>query len=375
MIEGLNRFGATHIEEHKKEMDTMDKQRVIAHVSCMLNRGMATAAETSHFADRPHDQLVERLGQYLNLHQPFLADIHLERSHALNEKGVDLLLTAFGARIGFQIKSHFDVTEGNFNANVKRQLAESRTHGLDKYYVLVCCPIANNGNQYGLKISTLINDLSVMKTDYHCAYGPESAVKLFDGTAALSQPEFAARIKQYTYEPTDWNKLIDELYSRIAGQAGQAQHGAAVLDHDRHKFSESNAIMSETDLKELLDKLYGDHSYRNDRMNKLEAFHHFFQLEDNRFITPELMKLCDDLRASVRKVLEFTASEFFTFPTNQMDRYCLAPSLHVDRADEVVSESGHTRYSDLTMNLNNFIEEIDQRYLDYRRRVKELLAV
>jgi hypothetical protein len=78
----------------------MDKQRVIAHVSCFLNRGSAPAADTALFAGKLHEELVDQFVQYLTQHQAFLPDMHLERSHALNEKGVDVLLRAYGARIG-----------------------------------------------------------------------------------------------------------------------------------------------------------------------------------------------------------------------------------------------------------------------------------
>jgi hypothetical protein len=153
----------------------------------LLNRGTARAEDSSLFENMPHDELVEKFAAYLNTHRHYLGYCQIEQSHALNDKGVDILLTAEAGKVGFQLKSHFDVGEKAFAANVKRQWAESHSHGLDHYFILICSPLADGGDDYSQKISHLLNELSQMKTNYHTALGPRNAVQFFRGLPPVSR--------------------------------------------------------------------------------------------------------------------------------------------------------------------------------------------
>jgi hypothetical protein len=46
----------------------------------------------------------------------------VERTQNLNDRGVDLFLFSYDAKIGFQIKSEYDVSEDRFAANVKTSI-------------------------------------------------------------------------------------------------------------------------------------------------------------------------------------------------------------------------------------------------------------
>lgn len=113
---------------------SMIKKQSIRLIEGLLNRGISSKDATSLFAKMSHEDLVCRFTDYLNKHRHFLGYCHIETSHALNDKGVDVLLLSGGCKVGFQLKSHYDVTEEEFAANVKRQLAESFCHDLDQYY-------------------------------------------------------------------------------------------------------------------------------------------------------------------------------------------------------------------------------------------------
>lgn len=352
----------------------MDKQRVIASVSCILNRGTAPTGDTAYFADRLHSQLVERLRTYLDAHHQYLADMQLETSHALNEKGVDLLLKAFGTRIGFQVKSHFDVTQNNFNPKVHTQLAQSQAHALDKYYILVCCPLEHNGTNYTQRISTLLNDLSLLKSDYHCAFGPENVVRLFNGAAPLTDQEFGSRISQYTYEPTDWKQLLDKLSERVVDLAAQVQQGAAAIEHDRKIFAEANKLVSEESLGEFLEDLAMDHKFREGPMGKVDAFRRFLRREENKYTDAAVRQRCDTLLAAVESMIEFTFHEFKPLPHNQTERYCMMPEGNIDRSVSTTPEQ-RNRYSELEKSLKAVVKQLDAAYLEYRKSVRERLAV
>jgi hypothetical protein len=158
-------------------------------VTALLSRGLSDKESTAYFAEVSHDTLLTQFASYLNQHRHFLGICHIEQNQALNDKGVDLILQTEDAKIGFQIKSHFDVSEKLFAANVKRQLAESFTHGLTHYFIIVCCPLDYDETSYAGKISHLLSELSQMKTSYHQAYGPANAVPYFVNPTVLSRDE------------------------------------------------------------------------------------------------------------------------------------------------------------------------------------------
>jgi hypothetical protein len=100
-------------------------EQLAIEVLCLLDRGTATPTETRYFVEKCHDELVEEFRQYLELHNSLLGTPHIEITQALNDRGVDVLLQRGFCKVGFQIKSHYDVSEEKFAANVKRQLTES----------------------------------------------------------------------------------------------------------------------------------------------------------------------------------------------------------------------------------------------------------
>ncbi len=147
---------------------------------CLLNRGTVSPSETAFFQTVKHDALVDSLRQYLNAHRRFLGGCHLEATQALNDKGVDLILESDGTKVGFQIKSHFDSTEDDFNRKVKAQFAESLSFGLDHYYVILCCAMIKNGkHDYAMKVTHLRNELALFRKVNFTVYGPQTMATLF----------------------------------------------------------------------------------------------------------------------------------------------------------------------------------------------------
>jgi len=136
-----------------------------------------------------HDDLLRQFVAYLNAHRHFLGYCHIEECHALNDNGVDIILRSESVKIGFQLKSHFDVKEKDFASKVKRQMTESLAHALDLYVILICCPMQDGKPPLSHKISHLLNELSILHTPYHVAFGPQNAAQYFRGLPLLTRDE------------------------------------------------------------------------------------------------------------------------------------------------------------------------------------------
>ena len=172
-------------------MTTPDSYRAI--LDCLLNRGLSSDASTSWFKGVKHDKLVDILKIYLDDHRHFLGHCRIEGRQALNDRGVDVLLAANGFKAGFQIKSHFDVTEDAFAANVKRQFAEALSYGLDHYYILICSPLCVGKTDFGPRISHLTNELSLFQNVRFDIFPPSYSVTLFSSPVRVSRNELHFR--------------------------------------------------------------------------------------------------------------------------------------------------------------------------------------
>ncbi len=158
----------------------MANQGLTRVLHCLLNRGTVSPSETAFFQAVKHGALIDTLAQYLNAHRRFFSGCHIEATQALNDKGVDLMLEAGGTRVGFQIKSHFDATEKDFNRKVKAQFAEALSFGLDHYYVMLCCAMIKDGNSdYAMKVTHLRNELALFRKVSFTVYGPQTTATLF----------------------------------------------------------------------------------------------------------------------------------------------------------------------------------------------------
>ncbi|TKI57481.1 hypothetical protein E8L90_19585 [Brevibacillus antibioticus] len=138
----------------------MSVQDSILRLTTIINRGYASEEATKIFTEEKHDALVQQLAEYISRHDHLIGKVNVTVSQALNDRGVDLHVEMNDCKVGFQIKSHFDVTEKHFAANVKRQCTESLAHGLKKWYQ---------------RINYLINEFSTFKSGYIGVFGPQHA--------------------------------------------------------------------------------------------------------------------------------------------------------------------------------------------------------
>lgn len=163
---------------------------IIRVLKCLLNRGVQSEEETSFFQDVAHDDLVNALVVYLNNHRHFLGNCQIESHHALNEKGVDVIVTTDDCKVGFQVKSHFDLKEKDFAAKIKRQFAESFSHNLNYYFILICAPlVTDEGKDYRLKVNNILNEFSFFKNVDFQPYGPRTTVGVFRELPKVSREE------------------------------------------------------------------------------------------------------------------------------------------------------------------------------------------
>ncbi|TCL32193.1 hypothetical protein EV210_12313 [Anaerospora hongkongensis] len=156
-------------------------QDFIERMNILLNRGVAAVDETCYFTDKPHAELIEQLKMFLYNHQHLLGNIQIQTTQALNDHGVDLLVTNLNNsyKVGFQIKSHFDVKEKDFSSKVKSQHSDSNVFGLNRWYLLICSPLWDGKKDLSFKVNYLINTFKMHGGEYVSTIGPDSAVKIF----------------------------------------------------------------------------------------------------------------------------------------------------------------------------------------------------
>jgi hypothetical protein len=158
-------------------------------VDCLLSRGSLGDPETEYFRGILHDTLISTLTDYLNSHRHFLGICRVERAQNLNDRGVDLFLFSDDAKIGFQIKSEYDVSEERFAANVKRHFTEALSHSLTYYLILICAPMTTHKS----RISHLMNEMLLIENIEFSIYSPNSLVSPFRDKPTVTRDELLLR--------------------------------------------------------------------------------------------------------------------------------------------------------------------------------------
>jgi hypothetical protein len=205
----------------------MSKANIIAAIGIILNRGTSSPDDTNYFEDRNHNDLVEEFTEYLEHHTPHLGPFHPEITQALNDRGVDLILEGDDWKIGFQIKSHYDVRQDNFAANVKRQLAESFAHGIDKWYLLICSPLSTKNENFSDRITHLVNEISSLQTKYVAVYSPRATIAYFNNAEPIDEDEFRLEYQRRSFEQTTAEQIQELLRN---AQRRPAEIAAEILD-------------------------------------------------------------------------------------------------------------------------------------------------
>lgn len=190
----------------------MKEENLVTSISILLNQPTTDEKDIKYFENKKHDELVDELKQYLLKNGDYIGNPHLEFLQGLNDHGVDLLLkTHNNIKVGFQVKSHFDVAENDFAKNLKRQIAESSFHDINKLYILICAPFKSGKNNYKSKISHVLSELSGFKTNYHCAYSPTSCIGLFLKNIKANNEDFFSTFKKYSIGKIDKAEIINEV--------------------------------------------------------------------------------------------------------------------------------------------------------------------
>ena len=144
--------------------------------------------------------------------------------------------------------------------------------------------------------------------------------------------------------------------------------------HDKRQFKKADRIMPETLLRQVLQLLKHDHSYTGEDFEPVERFWRMFNDIGEQFISPQLNSSLLKLRSSMGDLFDFTSANFFAFPKQARDRYCLYPELNVDRGgtgsrEQFIVYDGHAR------DLDRIVETMLEAYAEFRRSVKETLFI
>ena len=149
-----------------------------------------------------------------------------------------------------------------------------------------------------------------------------------------------------------------------------------IIEHDKNTFIESEQILNERELSDILDRLFGDHSVWMSDVFKINRLGKYLDEVSNQYLTPALQTKASSLVDALSKLSLFTGKNFFVFPEQQTSenfRLCMYPNFNIDRG--LPSEEQSKFYGKCTNELNDIIEELDKRYKDYRNAVKHNLFV
>jgi hypothetical protein len=147
------------------------------------------------------------------------------------------------------------------------------------------------------------------------------------------------------------------------------------VELDRNIFKRIDEILPEHFLNSFLDQLLVDHSYFIDDAHRFQQLDAFYREIGNHYNNPELHRRMTIFLTNLRELNTFLALQFFVFPSQQKAdnvRLCMHPELNIDRAGFDV-ETGIEKYEELTTQLHYHVNQVSEKYSDYREFVKNKL--
>jgi len=148
-----------------------------------------------------------------------------------------------------------------------------------------------------------------------------------------------------------------------------------ITKHDEKVFMSSDAIMNELTLMDLLDTLDREHAYRVSTC-KIDAFVRFFYLLSNKYLSPTLAQSVLSLQSDLTKLFRFLVNHFFSYPDTQNEtdlRLALRPEL-LEAIHDGDAEA-EKKYNKFSKKLEDLIDCVKQTYSNYRKAIRDNLAV
>lgn len=146
--------------------------------------------------------------------------------------------------------------------------------------------------------------------------------------------------------------------------------------HDLRVFEESDAIMSEKNLKAFLYSLEVSHSYRESKSLMLEKFLYFFRYETNKYVSKRIDELSKRLCKTLDELGNFlwVSGAFFDLETKHDDqKYRLYPAYEIIVKRGVDEESYQKQRDEYVDMLYKLCESSRQAYNAYRVQIREIL--
>ncbi|QKF77458.1 hypothetical protein [Arcobacter defluvii] len=149
------------------------------------------------------------------------------------------------------------------------------------------------------------------------------------------------------------------------------------IKFDSNIFKQSDAVLSEKQINELIGDLESNHSYRSNQDNRLNSFLSFFEDTSNIYEYKELNCHITTLKKDLEKLQYFYSTHFFIFPdyqTSDNTKFCMYPEGNVDRNWNGKQES-KSNYEEKEEKLLELCIKTKESYKKYRLEIRKILKV
>lgn len=150
-----------------------------------------------------------------------------------------------------------------------------------------------------------------------------------------------------------------------------SEHGT--VEHDSILYKEFNSKLNDDIFRYFIDDLHNDHSFVKSSSSKIYDAIRFLSLPNTMFTEKTLKEDGDKFRIALINLTDFIKYNFFVWPENQQDRYCMYPDLNIDRNGNGAPEQ-FKRYASFEDELYKFIESAESAYFDFTKTAHMILG-
>jgi hypothetical protein len=145
-----------------------------------------------------------------------------------------------------------------------------------------------------------------------------------------------------------------------------------ILQHDKKIFEDSDAILNEGDVRQIVNGLSSSCRLESDMGIKLGRIREFFSFEGNQYISDAVNTKCKNLTGAIDKLTDFTATHFY--PSNEQHvakLWVSGPGESKDDFDDLRRE----KYNTLVSELDRLVAGMNEAYKSYRAIVRTTLLM
>ena len=171
--------------------------------------------------------------------------------------------------------------------------------------------------------------------------------------------------------------LVAHYVSELVAQRSVSAARSIQSEHDKGILVSFFGVITEKELDSILQYIASQHAYSDAMADKLCRAADYLASPSMEFLDSSLKNSAGSFASALTDLSRFFGQHFFEHnsPPKGSLRFCMYPDMNVDRSRGVPTLEQQTRYDDFSDQLEQVVQQVEERYKEFRKAAKTRLAV